>query len=171
MLHIADERITRCRVPQKGNDIARRRQTEPGHDRILRRVRELVDRALPERRSGWQQPDRGRRRILPAARIYRRWRVVQARAHGERRLRLVQSRRRIGQPIARGLGVLDYDVFVRGTGYVGAARSNRVFRNGKVDLHRVCAARAKIPSHRNYGVAQVHDETVACVSGRCRIVG
>src|SRR5215510_7628745 len=44
-------------------------------------------------------------------------------------------------------------------------------RYGDRDLHRVEAARTKIPPIRDNGVAQVHDETRAGIRGRGRIVG
>ena len=69
MLDVAGERIARAAVPCRRNETKSRvaAKPTPGHYGILRGVREIVDRALSERRSGRQQANRGAgsRRVFP----------------------------------------------------------------------------------------------------------
>ena len=175
VLHVAGERIALGRRSHAAGR-TRHRAWPPARSRPRRdsspctrtrrsRSAETASRRAPSAAAGSPSGGRG---VFPAARRHRRRRVVQARAHGERRLGLVQRRRRIRQRVARARGVVEDDVLVRGAGDGRPARADG--RRDR-DLHRVEAGRAEIPPHRDDGVAQAHDEACAGMRGRGRVVG
>jgi len=79
-------------------DIAKRREAESAHERIPRLIDKGVERTFVERRVA-NKADRRTLfiRILPFVAPHGHGRVFVARAHGERRLGLVESRGRISE--------------------------------------------------------------------------
>src|SRR5579862_7110340 len=100
-LRIAGDRVGRAEivfggVAQERDDVAYGGETEAGDERIRRGIRELVERALPERRAGRQQPDGFGVTVLPVGGGDPGRRVLVTHAHGESGSGLVERRRGIG---------------------------------------------------------------------------
>lgn len=158
------------RVTEKGGDIADGGETEPHDARVLRGIRELVERAPPERRAGGQEPDGGSRgvRVLPVGRRDGRGRILVALAHREARLSLVRGRRRVRQRPGRRRPVVDDELLERGP---HEGTPVRVLRDGDGEGETAAPGRCGgVPAAPGQGVAQAHEEAVAGVGGRRWIV-
>ena len=173
VLDVARERVGITKVvgpgvAQEGNEVARRREAQARHERVLGDVGELVDRALQERAARQLDGGAGVRGVVPAARGDVGRRLAQVRLHGEPRLRLVEGGRRIGERARRCRGVVEDDVLVR------RARNRRavaVRRHRHGDGEVVVAGwRRDVPAVPRQAVALVHQERVARIRRGGRVV-
>ena len=154
---------------REGREVPHGGKAEAGDYGILGLVDELVQRALLKR-GAVDELDRGTSLVgvVPPVGGNDGRRIVIAHADRQRRLRLVERRRRIAQAALHRLVVVDDNFLHRGTDDRRAVPVDRDRRLGGEAVLR--GGRRTVPSAEQDGVALGHQKAVAGIGGLGRVV-